>query len=356
MTMVKIGIIGASSQTGSSVAWFLQKFPEIQVVCFIRSSYSRIFFDLMNITCESLDVNNAEEARQKLGALDVVLDFGYPAGQLHEILSRSKDSIGKTIAAMKKGGSYFYMSSIMAYGMPDNDHQLRHFSIPRTPYAYIKRTIEKFTFAQGRKHGVNIYNFRLGQVHGFLQSVNGSFRKKLSETNIALLDGNKEDPVNIIFIYPLCEAIVQCAKGEHKPGLYTLVSTPQWTLEQLYRYYTDYYNLPTDLAYAPRTVKKARVGLVQRCINLARPYRSVLETYLLMRVPSLAVKLKGSFRQSELLSGGPGANREYLDANLLGTPTVPTISGLTTDPASIKRIEKEYEERYNAILHSHYTS
>ncbi|MBS1659720.1 MAG: NAD(P)-dependent oxidoreductase [Bacteroidetes bacterium] len=353
--MLKIGIVGASSQTGSSVAFFLQKFPDVEVTCFIRSSYSRIFFDLLKITCDSLDLNNADEAKQKLGQLDVVLDFSYPAGQLHEILSRSKDSIARTIAAMKKDSSYFYMSSIMAYGMPENDKNLKHWSIPRTSYAYIKRTIEGHTVAQGSKHGVKIYNFRLGQVHGFLQSVNGSFRKKLSDAPIARVDGNKEDSVNIIFIYTLCEAIVQCARGQHKPGLYTLVSSPQWTLEQLYGYYIDYYKLPATMEYVPGNQQKAKVSLVQWGLRLARPYRSVLETYLLMRMPGMAVKLKGSFRQSQLQQGG-SEEREYIDYNLLGAPSVQTIPGLTTDPARIKQIEKEFEEYYNSTLFSHYTS
>jgi len=357
MIMTRIGILGGSSQSGSSVAFFLKKFPDVEVTCFIRSSYSRIFFELLDIRYQYIDTANTSDLREKIGAMDVILDFGYPAGQLHEIIGRSKDTIRKVFEAMKEGGLYFYMSSIMAYGMPDNEKQIRHYYFPRTSYAYIKRSIEKFTFSLGRKKGVRVYNFRLGQVHGFLQSVSGSFRKKLSDTDIALVDGNREDSVNIIFIYPLCEAIIQCIKGIYKPGLYTLVADPQWTLQELYDYYIHYYGLPAHPEYIPRAQGKGgRGGFLERCINLARPYRSILETYILMRFPALAIHLKGRFRKSELLQQREAVIKEmeYIDFNLLGTPSLRMIPGLTASPDKIRAIEHEYEEYYTSIISSKY--
>lgn len=349
--MTRIGILGASSQTGSSVAFFLKRFSDVQVTCFIRSSYSKVFFELYGIEYRYLDSNDEAGFGQAIGAMDVILDFGYPTGQLHEILQRSKESIRKVFSAMKEGGMYFYMSSIMAYGMPETDKWIRNYSFPRTSYAYIKRSIEKFSFSEGKKAGLKIYNFRLGQVHGFLQSVSGSFRKKLSDTDTALIDGDRGDLVNIIFIYPLCEAILQCIKGEQPPGLYTLVSTPQWTLEDLYGYYCRYYHLKAHLLFVPRE-RKSRKSLFQRMIGLAKPYRSILETYILMRFPALAVGMKGNFRRSELLHqrGAIQRGMEYIDYNLLGTPPLRTIPGLTTDPEKIMQIEKEYEEHYNSTI------
>jgi len=350
--MTRIGILGASSQVGASVALFLRKFPNVQVSCFIRSSYSKVYFESLGIEYQYINIDDAAAAKEKLENLDVVLDFGYPAGQLHEILGRSKNSIGKTLQAMKKDGIYIYMSSIMAYGMPDNTKWIGHYSIPRTSYAYIKRSIEKFTAASAGKLGIKAYNFRLGQVHGFLQSVNGSYRKKLSDANIVLIDGKPEDPVNIIFIHPLCEAIMQCINGVHAPGLYTLVSTPQWTLKDLYDYYIRYYGLPANIRYKPKEEKKKRRSLFQRSIDIARPYRSILETYILMRFPKLAISLKGQFRQSELSNQSASYVKklEYLDYNLLGTPPFKMIEGLTTDPAKTLQIEKEEEKYYNSII------
>ena len=354
--MTRIGILGASSQSGSSVALFLRKFPEIEVTCFIRSSYSKVFFELTGIPYRLIDTNDEVVLRQNLGEMDVILHFSYPAGQLHEILSRSKAGIGKVFKALKPGSLYFYMSSIMAYGMPDTEKWVRHYRLPRTSYAYIKRSIEKYTFRLGRKTGVKVYNFRLGQVHGFLQSVNGSFRKNLSDNNIALVDGHADDAANIIFIHPLCEAIVQCIQGRHRPGLYTLVANPQWTLKELYEYYLHYYGLSSHIEYLPGDDKKKGQGFIQRCLNLAKPYRSLLETYVLMRVPALAVRLKGSFRRGERSLGRNSVinGMDYVDYNLLGTPSIPSIPGLTVSPAQILQIEKEMEAFYDSLISAKY--
>ena len=350
--MTSIGIIGASSQVGASVALFLQKEKSVSVTCYVRSSYSEVFFELQGIDCRQIDLRDDAGLREKIGSMDVILDFGYPAGQLHEILGRSKDNIGQLLRVMKKGSAYFYMSSIMAYGMPENEKWIGHYRIPRTSYAYIKRSIEKFTIREGKKQGIRVYNFRLGQVHGFLQSVNGSFRKKLSDSVVAKIDGRPDDPANIIFIHPLCEAIMECAAGKHPPGLYTLVASPQWTLQELYDYYVRYYKLPVRLVFCPAATKKKKKGFLQMGIDLAKPYRSLLETYVLMRFPSLAVRLKGGFRQSQLSQqqGSSLDGLEYIDFNLLGTPPFRMIAGLTTAPEKVFGIEKECEEHYNALI------
>jgi nucleoside-diphosphate-sugar epimerase len=354
--MIRVGILGASSQTGSSVALFLKRFPDIEVTCLVRSSYSNVFFELTGLAYRQVDMGNAAGLRQTIGELDVILDFGYPAGQLHEILSRSKENIRSVFEAMKQGSLYFYMSSIMAYGMPEAEKWVRSYRFPRTSYAYIKRSIEKFTFSLGKKHGIGVFNFRLGQVHGFLQSVNGSFRKKLADSDIAFVDGNSDDPVNIIFIHTLCEGIVACIKGKHKPGLYTLVADPQWTLKEIYDYYLGYYGLPAHIEYLPRNAKKKKLGLLQRVISMAKPYRPLLETYILMRFPALAVRLKGGFRRNELslqrnsLIDSAG----YVDFNLLGTPSVPSLPGLTGAPKEILTIEKEMEAYYNSLVFERY--
>jgi nucleoside-diphosphate-sugar epimerase len=350
--MIRIGILSASSQVGSSVAFFLQTFPDLEVTCFVRSTYSLPFFEMLGIKAQFLDLRDERDLSEKIGNMDTILDFGYPAGQLHEILDKSRENIGQVLRCLKKGSQFFYMSSIMAHGMPAGQKWVRSYNFPRTSYAYIKRGIEKYTTALGRQHGVHVYNFRLGQVHGFLQSVNGSFRKKLLDTDLALVDGNPDDPVNIIFIHSLCEAILDCVNGKHPPGLYTLVSDPQWTLKELYEYYLRYYDLPAHIGYAGDTQKRKGKTLLQRLIDLARPYRSLLETYVLIRFPAIATRMKGRFRQMESMQHGhgPSGKLDFIDFNLLGKPPTRVISGRTTEPSEIFCIEKERENYYNSKI------
>jgi nucleoside-diphosphate-sugar epimerase len=351
--MTTIGILGASSQVGSSVALYLKNFPDVRVTGFIRSDYSKVYFDLFGIEYSRLDDHDEAALKSAFAICDVLLDFRYPAAQMHEILARSKQDIGKTLSAMKAGSAYFYMSSIMAYGMPDSQKWIAHYRFPRTSYSYIKREVEKFTVRTGRRHGIHIYNFRLGQVHGFLQSVNATFRKKLADTNIALIDGDRNDPVNTIFIHPLCEAIVNCAKGVHPPGLYTLVSEPQWTLFDLYDYYNrEYCNGSVTLVFRPAARQKRTV--LQRLIGMAKPYRPLLETYLLMKLPSLAVSMKGRFRRNELTGQFDRVydGMEYIDYNLLGISPFQRIPDLTSAPDAIRKREKDMEGYYQTVITS----
>lgn len=355
--MMVVGILGASSQVGSSVAWYLKKFPGIRVVCFIRSSYSKVFFELSDIDYQFIDLGNLAELKKQVGQCDIILDFAYPAGQIDEILAWSKENIEKVMSVMKKGSSYFYMSSIMAYGMPAGQKMISNYRLPRSPYAYIKRKVERYATGRGRYFGLKVYNFRLGQVHGFLQSVNTSFRKKLSDTNIALIDGEPHSPVNIIFIYPLCEAIMKCAHGTYAPGLYTVVAYPQWTLKDLYEYYKQYYGLEVHLEFkSSDSGGSSRKPLLQRVLSLAKPYRALLEIYVLMRIPSLMNRIKGQYRRQELLKQENHLLKgmEYIDFNLLGTPSHTMLSGLTTEPGEIQALEKQFESTYCSLIESQY--
>ena len=349
--MKKIGIIGASSQVGSSVALYLKRFEGVDTTCFIRSGYGEIFFELFNIRYFNISTNSREAYENELKQMDVVLDFTYPTGQLYDILSSAKENIGRTLKAMQAGKMYFYMSSIMAYGMPENHKWINNYAIPRSSYAYIKREIEKYTVQEGKKQQIDIYNFRLGQVHGFLQSVNVAFRKKLGENKVALIDGHPTDKVNVIFIYSLCEAILQCINGVNKPGLYTLVFDPQWSLQDLYEYYKSYYKIATSFEFRPSDEKrKKKKSILALGIAYAKPYRSMLETYLLMKAPKLAVRIKGSYRQHEFSQQEHLETAKYIDYNLLGRPPLKMISGLTTDIEKIKSIERDMEDYYNSVI------
>src|SRR4029077_18703572 len=109
----------------------------------------------------------------------IVVDFTLPSGELYSI-PKSIDTIMENIISGLSGDQkYIYMSSIMAYGMPPAEKNIKSYLIPRSSYAFIKRKAETRPLQLGRKYKIKTYNFRLGQVHGFLQSVNTSFREKL---------------------------------------------------------------------------------------------------------------------------------------------------------------------------------
>ena len=345
---MKIGIIGSSSQVGSSVAYYLKKYTEVEVVCFIRSSYSKVFFDLLGIESSYLDMNNKSELEQKFSGCNTIVDFTYPAGEIFSIPKSIDIAMENIISALPKKTVYIYMSSIMAYGMPPAEKNIRTYFIPRSSYAFIKRRAEKKCLNAGAKYDVKTYNFRLGQVHGFLQSVNPSFREKLNQNDIAFIDGNENDLTNTVFINSVAEAIIKFSKATEVSGTYTLISNPQWTLSQLYNYYKEYYNIPAGLKFIPkkRTCKNI--------LNSLKKYRPILETYILMNMPSLSIRIKGKYRENEMrqIRNSEHQNFAYLDYNLLGKPDRKMISNINSEYNTVFKLEKEMDHNYLELIHT----
>src|SRR5580658_10439840 len=103
---MRIGVIGASSQVGCSVAYFLHRHSELEVKCFIRSPRSRIYFDLLGIPVESIDLPDRAALAVALRDCDVVLDFTYPTGQLFSIKRQLRENTEQIISVMKRGAAY----------------------------------------------------------------------------------------------------------------------------------------------------------------------------------------------------------------------------------------------------------
>jgi len=350
---MRIGIIGGSSQVGSSLALYFKHFSNTDVVCFVRSTYSTIFFELFDIAFDKIDFNDSEKLQQQFQGLDAVIDCSYPAVQLYDILPAIRRNLNAIITAMPESAIFIYMSSIMAYGMPPEEKYVKHYAIPRSSYAYIKRQAEREVVRLCEKYDRKGYNFRLSQVHGFLQSVSNSFRGKLSISPAAYISGSAQELTNTIFINSVCAAVLKCVSGEVKPGLYTLVSQPQWTLEELYTYYTVHYDIDSRLHFFDEKARPLRKesSFISAILGRAKKYRPMLETYVLLRLPNFFVELKGRYRQSEVYRTVNSAHTtEPIHENLLGPPPLATINSIESSVTEVAAHEKKMEDFYNKII------
>lgn len=346
---MRIGIIGASSQVGSSLAFYLKHFTEAEPVCFVRSAYSEVFFDITALEYSNVSLHDKEALKNAFKGLDAVIDCTYPSGQLYEIPESIEANLSSIFSALPEGCVFIYMSTIMAFGMPSEYKHVRHFAVPRSTYAYIKRKAEALVKQLSAKHHVKGYSFRLGQVHGFLQSVNSSYREKLRNRETAKLDGNPSDKVNIIFISTLADAIIQAVKGTIKPGLYSLVNNPQWTLEELYSFYKEYYGLDTVMLYEPQSIQKKT--LKSSVFGIAKRYRPLFESYVLMRNRSLYKKIKGRFRVADVAQSiSNTSSNGFIDFHLLGQNPGQLIEGAGNSWKEMLGIEKSIEFAYETCL------
>ena len=348
-----IGIIGGSSQVGSSVAYYLKNYSDVNFKCFVRSSYSQVFFDLLNIAYEKFDINNSMELKHKLEECDTVLDFSFPTGQLSGIPDAIDNILTHVISSMQPGATFIYMSSIMAYGMDANEKFIRNTFFSHTPYAFIKRKAEARCLALGKKFGINAYNFRLGQVHGFLQSVNTSFREKLKDKKVVFIDGSPGDLTNTVFINTIAEAILNFSKEKHSPGTYTLVNNPQWTLTQLYEFYIKFYDIQTSLQFIPSFPNSTSLNFKSKVFGKLKKYRPLLESYFLIKFPKLSSRIKGKYRELEIaniVSSLKSGKIDYIDYNLLGRPDGKLIPLLNCGFDEVYEIEKTMESGYEALI------
>ncbi|MDB5223201.1 MAG: hypothetical protein JWN83_1868 [Chitinophagaceae bacterium] len=346
---MRIAIIGASSQVGSSLALYFKQNTDVVPVCFIRSTYSVVFFETSEI--EYRIINRDEWLKTDFADIDAVVDCTYPSGQLYEIERLVKTQLQSLFKILPPQIIFIYLSTIMAFGMPDKFKYVKYFFIPRSTYAYLKRRAEVTVRRLSQQYKISGYNFRLGQVHGFLQSVNASYREKFSMNKTIFIDGHPTDLTNIIFISNLAQAIIVAAKKNISPGTYSLVNKPQWTLSQLYKYYQEYYSLQNDILftnYVKRSLKQRLSGLI---ISNLKNYRSLLETFFLIRNEKLYAKIKGRYRFLEVKRSITMQKRKvYTDFHILGKNPGKIIDDLQYSPNEVFISEKLMEKRYKSNL------
>jgi len=221
-----------------------------------------------------------------------VVDFRYPSGKVVDIRRNIGLYIRTALSMMEPGTSYIYMSSIMAYGMPADSQAVRLFRIPRNTYSFLKRKAEKEVFSFGKKRGVFVSVFRLGQVHGAIQAVSKEFRSKLSADRVCS-NGSVESLANTVFAHEVGDAIVDSDMDKIQNRTVTLVSRPQWTLAMLHGWYQKMYGGSAILDYKGSVSRLKKGPLAWRLFSSSR---DLLETYLLLPLPFEMSVIKGWYR------------------------------------------------------------
>jgi nucleoside-diphosphate-sugar epimerase len=348
---MRIGIIGASGQVGCSVAYYLAR-SGVEVVCFTRSGRAEALFGLLGIRFERIEFDISSMKPRLLG-LDAVLDFSYPGGQAHELKRELLANLAVVLSSMPPDSTFIYMSSIMAFGMDPNDTYLAPRLFSRTPYSRMKRLAEDIVESAKRRDSLAAYNLRLGQVHGVIQSISLSFKEALREQLTIRSNGRENDLTNTIFPVSICEAILACVRREVLPGTYTLVSSPQWTVRELYDYYSESCGVSTAIEFEDREAKALTPGSVLHAVaGAANAHRQLIEAYGLMYLPGIAVKLKGRFRVMEASRDGASSRargRVRIHHHLLG-PAPDVLPTKTSSRAMVLAAERKFEDELESLL------
>lgn len=354
---MRIGIIGASSQVGSSLAMHLSLHKGIVPICFVRSEYPAVFFEVVGVEYRLIDFTDIPKLTMQLADLELIIDCSYPSGQLYQIGKEIKKQLTAILGAMPSGIPFIYCSTIMAFGMPDGQKYVKNYWLPRSTYAYIKRIAERTVKNLSAKYSFPAFIFRLGQVHGFLQSVNESYREKLFMNKTIKLEGKPGDLVNIIFIESLAVAVIKAGSKQIEHGTYSLVNYPQWTLQQLYDHYIVYYSFQNKIQFTGGASSGNHSSAMSSLLESANKMRPLFETLILLRIPKLYIKVKGKYRIMNVRRmGGTAVPPDYIDFHLLGINPGRLIEGLDSDPKAVLLKEKETENYYNNQIENYINS
>lgn len=340
-----VGIIGATSQVGFSVALYLNKLHPVEVYCFVRSDYSKEVFELFELPVFIMDFNK-NDVCVKLRECDIVIDFSYPSVDLFKIRDTLTNNISSIVSLMSPKSHYIYASSIMAFGNSDKGLLSNHF-VPKSTYAMTKRFAEKQVLKIASSNDVYGVIFRLGQVHGFLQSISAMMSNDISNFDVIRVNGCKEDSVNIIFINSICESIFQYVNTRKKRHNYLIVSNPHWTLGELYEYYFNRNLNECYVDYKSSRVKKLNFNFIY---TIVMKYRFIFENYILIHFPIMNLKQKGFFRVRNLVTKSNVRVNDCFHSHLLGQIKYNYLPCSSKDLTEVLRVEKLMESYYIETL------
>lgn len=267
--------------------------PGVEVVPICRSKLASVILRQAGLTCRHGSISDPQAVRSLLTGCDLVADFTLPKGLVRETHTAITTLVRNVVNGAPRHARYVYISSIMAYGMPnDRRVSLRHYFIPRTVYAATKRFGERLAHNESNRLDRELYVLRLGDVHGALQSITRSLLATIDERPAVVPPGES----TTVFISTIAEALVSIARGEQIPGLYTLIADPPYSCAEIYAHYASrrgieprFIEESSKASFDLRTVvaafKRAFMGVLLS-------HREVITAHILWRVPGLELRIK----------------------------------------------------------------
>jgi nucleoside-diphosphate-sugar epimerase len=273
---MKIAIIGANGQVGREVTLFLYAMG-VEVIPISRTELGGIFLERCGLDCRYGSIGNSEDAKFLLEGCDLVVDFAHPHTLPVKLRNAVRQNIDNAIQYSPLGTPYVYISTISAFGMPNDHAKMKDYVLSHTMYSADKRHLERYALAkQGKK---DIFVLRLGQVHGELQMVSREFQQECAD-GLIYLPFPEETESYSIFCYSIAEVLINITNKKEAPGRYTMVSTPAWSWGELYKYWAK--KGEKDIEFAVNVTKANKSSIYECLIKLGR--------FLLFPVIRLAIK------------------------------------------------------------------
>ena len=364
--MPSIVILGANGQVGTEVCLCLSRMEGVHPIPITRTKLGAAFLERCGVDCRVGSMQDPAEATRLLADADLVVDFSLPRGLPWDIRRGMRTNITNAIRCAPPGVPYAFVSSTMAFGMPQGAPRYRRYLFARTPYSADKRFGERLTRVRGLIARRPTYVLRLGQVHGELQSVSRAMLSGTGEP--AALGPHWERPSDAVFCSTIALALRHLAEGRDAPGTYSLVESPDWSRRELRDFYA------AQLGVSPVLVERetARhpgalpsLAAARRLLGhvVARGLRGLvankdfLTAQLMPLPPAIERRLKARHLSrralAEVGSGdAPAAAPQYFDGPVPGK-RLPSLSDTFRTMAPVRTaVERVLEERIGAESHN----
>lgn len=283
--MKRVAILGANGQVGAEVSLRLRGVEGIEVVPIARNISGSAFLRLNDMECRHGRISDPAEAHSLIGDCDVVVNFALSNTAIPRAdRDMNRQIVRSMVAAAKPGATIVFASTIMVYapGMK--------FWIPDS-YGLEKLVAETIFRRACRASQHPAFVFRLGHVMGEMQNITGKIRGEIRDGKVALPHQGLRAS-NTVFTATIVEAIVQVAQTALKRGTYDLITFPQWTWLDVYKYYAAQLGLPLQLAQAeqvggPKSVLGSPGDSVRRFMGYLANHHALTErlTFLLAFLP-----------------------------------------------------------------------
>jgi nucleoside-diphosphate-sugar epimerase len=250
--MKRVAILGANGQVGTEVSLRLHSVEGIEVVPIARNVSGSAFLRLNGMECRHGRISDPAEAQDLVGDCDVVVNLALNNSGIPRVDRQiNRQIVRNVVTAAKPGAPIIFASTIIVYA------PAMKFWFPDS-YGLEKLIAERMfrRLCRGSQHPAFV--FRLGHVMGELQNITRKICGEIRSGKVALPhEGSCAS--NTVFTSTIVEAIVQVALASPTPGTFDLITSPQWSWLDVYRYYADALAMQLQLAH-PQNVRSSKPG------------------------------------------------------------------------------------------------
>lgn len=226
---LRVAVLGANGQVGTELCLYLKVMGFCDPIAITRSANSTALLSRAGIDCRSGDLANPQIAARLLNDCDLIFDLSLPNGKnLRETKRMLHARMTSVLSVARPSKGFILASTTSVYRFSAS---LPCFRV----YRSMKLFSERLSQSLGAKHGIPVYIFRFGQVHGELQACSDSLRRGLSRNTWPI--HVPDQPSNTIFIFSIAEAIRAVLFERVPPNAYTMISQPAWSFADLVEWY-----------------------------------------------------------------------------------------------------------------------